>query len=514
MNMLHSINDKKTRVLGGSLFTNCLYICAAALLLSATSCKKWLEVTPATQMKEDKQFSTQQGFVDALFGVYQKAASTNGYGYNTTFGFVDVLAQLFENKSSQTTSWYGKTARYAYSSETTNQQNVRATINNIWSTSYASIAQANLILENVDAHPGVLSPLAYKIVKGEALALRGFLHFDLIRLFAPAYLDGANASVESIPYMEAFTVTPQEKLTLSAALDKCEADLKTAEALLAEYPDVDQVAGNQGSSSADLFLMYRQNHLNYWAVKGILARLYLYKGDKTNALKYALEVINSGKFNFVTPATLNVDPNATASDLTFSSEHLFSFYVSGLKAIADNYFKNSTASGGDAVDLFSTKAKLSDLYETSVVGYGTDIRNPDAPKSLWNQVTSTVVYTKKYYSDNVSNVKQFLVPVLRLPEIYYIAAEAAPTFTEGLTFLNQVRTARLLPELTTASVTSEQVLNAEILKEYRKELYGEGQIWYYFKRKNITTIPNGVGNPMTAEKYTLPYPLSEIEFGK
>ncbi|RXK58437.1 RagB/SusD family nutrient uptake outer membrane protein [Lacibacter luteus] len=512
--MLNTLKYKKQNFLKGKLHLKAGHLLLLVLLLSASSCKKWLAVSPATQIKEDKQFSTQQGFVDALFGVYQKAAGTNGYSYNATYGFVDVMAQLYENKSSQTTTWYGQTARYNFVSEVATQQNVRSTINNIWGNSYASIAQANYILKNVDSRPGVLSPAAYKIIKGEALALRGFLHFDLVRLFAPAYTDAASAAANAIPYMEAFTVTPQAKLTLGAALDKCEADLKAAEVLLADHQTIDQIALNQGSTSADLFLMFRQNHLNYWAVKGMLARLYMYKGDKTNALKYALEVINSAKFSFASPTTLSVDATTTASDMTFSSEHLFSFYVSGLKGISDNYFKNSTAAGGDANDLFSTKAKLTALYETSVVGYGTDIRNPDASKSLWTQVTTGVVYTKKYYSDNVANVKQFLVPVLRLPEMYYIAAEAAATYTDGLTYLNAVRTARLLPALTTASVTSDAVLNAEIQKEYRKEFYGEGQIWYYFKRKNVTTIPDGVGNPMTAAKYTLPLPLAELEFGK
>lgn len=512
--MLNTLKYKKQTFLNRKLRLKTGYFLLLVFVLALSSCKKWLAVSPATQIKEDKQFSSQQGFVDALFGVYQKAATTSGYGYNTTFGFVDVLAQLYENKSSQTTTWYGQTARYAFASETGTQQNVRSTISNIWSTSYASIAQANYILKNVDLRADVLSPAAHKIIKGEALALRGFLHFDLVRLFAPAYLDGANAAADAIPYVEAFTVKPQAKLTLAAVLDKCEADLKAAEMLLADYQTIDQIALNQGSTSADLFLIFRQNHLNYWAVKGMLARLYMYKGDKTNALKYAQDVINSGKFSFASPTALNVDATSTASDMTFSSEHLFSYYVSALKATADLYFKNSTAAGGDANDLFSTKAKLTALYETSVVGYGTDIRNPDASKSLWNQVTTGVVYTKKYYSDNVTNVKQFLIPVLRLPEMYYIAAEASATVNDGLTYLNAVRTARLLPALTTASVTSDVVLNSEIQKEYRKEFYGEGQIWYYFKRKNVTTIPDGVGNPMTAAKYTVPFPLAELEFGK
>lgn len=480
------------------------------ILLAA--CNKWLDVNPATRISEDEQFAEQQGYIDALFGAYQKMADDGSYGRVGTYGFIDVLAQLYENKSSQTTTWYGQTARYAYASASTTQQNVQASVSSIWSGYYSAIAQANYILKNVDSRK-VLSGTAYNIIKGEALAIRGTIHFDLLRMFAPAYLDGANASVASIPYMEQFTVNPQAKLTMTEAFNKCETDLKAAEALLEVYQNIDQIAGNQGSTSLDLFLMYRQNHLNYWAVKAILARLYLYKGDKTNALKYAKDVINSNKFSFIAPGTLTVDATTTTSDLTFSPEHIFSLNVSNLKNAVDIYFKSSQTAAADANDLFSTKAKLTTMYETSLIGYGTDIRNPDASKSLWYQLSTAIVYNRKYYSDNTTNVKQRLIPIIRLPELYYIAAEAAPTIAEGLTYLNTVRTARLIPELSTATINTTALFDAELQKEYRKELYGEGQIWFYYKRKNVATIPDGVSNPMTQVKYTFPYPLNEIEFG-
>lgn len=498
-------------------FKNILYQFYGLLIMALaafafTGCKKWLDVSPATRISEDEQFSSQQGYIDALFGTYQKMAEENSYGRLGTYGFIDVLAQSYENKSSQTTTWYGQTARYNYTSASTTQQNVQSAISSIWSSYYSAIAQVNYILKNVDSR-NVLSGTAYNIIKGEALALRASIHFDLLRMFAPAYLDGASAGDSSIPYMEQFTINPQAKLPVSEVLAKCETDLKAAETLLSVYPNIDQIAGNQGSTSLDLFLMYRQNHLNYWAVKAILARLYLFKGDKTNALKYATDVINSGRFSFISPGTLSVDVTTDASDLTFTPEHIFSLSVSGLKTPVDIYFKSSQTAAADANDLFSTKAKLTAIYETSLVGYGTDIRNPDASKSLWSQLTTTIVYSKKYYSDRATNVKQRLIPVVRLPEMYYIAAEAAPTVAEGVDYLNEVRLARLIPALSAATINTAALLDAEIQKEYRKELYGEGQLWFYYKRKNTTTIPDGVGNPMTQAKYTFPYPLDEIEFG-
>lgn len=496
-----------------NIFTTSAKIPAVILSISLlTGCSKWLDVNPSTRIKEEEQFSVQQGYVDALFGTYQKLAEEGAYGRLGTYGFVDVLGQLYENKTA--TAYYGETARYNYVSEVTTgqQQNVRGAINAIWSGYYSAIAQANLILKNVDSR-NILSGTSYRIIKGEALALRAFVHFDLLRLFAPAYLNGANANAAAIPYVEQFTINPTAKLTVAEVLDKVERDLKEAEALLEAYTEIDQIAANQGSTSLDLFLMYRQNHLNYWAAKAVLARVYQYKGDKVNALKYATDVINSKKFNFVNPGTLSVDATVDASDLTFSSEHIFSLNVSNLKKFADNYFKSELSASAEASDLFSTKAKLNTLYESTLTGYGTDIRTTDASKSLWNQFSTAIVFTRKYYSDKTTNVKQRLVPIIRLPELYYIAAEAAPTIVEGLNYLNTVRQARLIPALSAATITTTALFDAEVQKEYRKEFYGEGQIWFYFKRKNVTTIPDGVGNPMTAAKYTFPLPLNEIEFG-
>jgi starch-binding outer membrane protein, SusD/RagB family len=475
-----------------------------SLVAVFSSCKKFLDVSPKTQVKEEIQFSTKQGFIDALFGVYQTSARTNGYGRNLSFGFLDILAQQYSGMSSG--SPFGTTARYNYTDTAAEKK-----ISEVFSNSYAAIAQANYLLKNIDN--GVLDESTRQIIKGEALGMRGFLHFDLARLFAPAYADGSNAGASSLAYLQSFTVTPQARLQLGEYLNLVEADLKAAEALLISNQNIDQIAGNQGNTNADLFLMFRQNHLNYWAVKAELARLYQYKGDKANALKYALEVINSGKFSFVSQPSLNVDPLNIASDLTFSSEHVFSFYVSGLQRLADESFKSSTSTTfyGDVRDFYTSKAVLEATYQGTLVGYGTDIRKAGASKSLWNEINASIVYTKKYYSDNSSNVKQRLIPMIRLSEMYYIAAESASTLEEGVGYLNVVRMARLIPPLTVPA--SQAGLDSEIMLEYRKEFYAEGQLFYYYKRKNILTIPNGVANPMTAAKYVLPLPNDELQFG-
>lgn len=474
------------------------------LLILFSSCNKWLDVKPKTQMTEEEQFSSRQGYTDALFGIYQNSARDGGYGKHLTYSLLDMLAQRYENKSTNNSRYY-KIARYNYTDD-----DVRVIIDSVYTNSYQSIAQANYLLKNVERKDGILDDPTYNIIKGEALGMRGFLHFDLARLFSDSYAQGANTGAPSIPYMKSFTVFPQERLTLGAILDSCEADLKAAEVLLSGNQNIDLIAGNQGSTNPDLFLQFRQNHLNYWAVKATLARLYLYKGDKANALKYALEVINSGRFRFINPSQINTDVASDNSDMTFTNEHVFSIYVSGLKNLADVFFKN-VGPTGETQDLWSTRAKLDAMYQSSVAGYGSEIRKPAAARDLWNVVSPTIVYTKKYWSDKSTNVKQRVIPVIRLSEMYYIAAEAASTKEEGINYLNVVRTNRLIPALPVPATPA--AFEAELQLEYRKEFYAEGQLWFFYKRKNVITIPDGVANPMTAAKYTFPLPDAEIEFG-
>jgi len=157
---------------------------------------------------------------------------------------------------------------------------------------------------------------------------------------------------------------------------------------------------------------------------------------------------------------------------------------------------------------------LNSWYEIAVAGHAIDIRGPQASNSRWNQFNATTVYNTKYYvGNNVTNVNQKLVPVIKLSEMYYIAAEASETLEQGLSYLNKVHTARLIPTLSASTISTPTLLEGELFKEYRKDFYAEGQLWYYYKRKNYSTLQNTVGGTMDNSKYVFPLPDNEIEFG-
>ena len=56
-------------------------------------CDNWLDVKPETEVNEDDMFSTEQGFMDALYGVYVNMGKSDVYG-GTLQTAVDMTGQI------------------------------------------------------------------------------------------------------------------------------------------------------------------------------------------------------------------------------------------------------------------------------------------------------------------------------------------------------------------------------------------------------------------------------------
>ena len=104
-----------------------------------------------------------------------------------------------------------------------------------------------------------------------------------------------------------------------------------------------------------------------------------------------------------------------------------------------------------------------------------------------------------------------MIPLIRLSEVILTVAECAPTLEEGTTFLNLLRTGRNCVSL--APTTTVQ-LKDFITREFRKEVIGEGQMFFFYKRNSTTPIPNNANltgtKQMILSNYVVPLPLSEI----
>src|SRR6185437_12014355 len=193
-------------------------------ILFLASCSKWLDVKPESQVSADQLFATQTGFEEALNGVYTRCSQPGEYGNELSFGFLDVLAQNYSIPPIDYQA-YLQTSVYNYS-----DLNFVSRKDTVWSGLYNAIADCNLILANIESGKKMLSPVDYAIIKGEALGMRGYLHLDLLRMFAPSY--ASNPDAEAIPYITGFTdkVTPIS--TVSGTLALIIKDLDSARILL------------------------------------------------------------------------------------------------------------------------------------------------------------------------------------------------------------------------------------------------------------------------------------------
>jgi hypothetical protein len=172
------------------IFSGCL-----CLILLLGSCKKWIDVKPSDRLTEDQLFSTRQGYLNALNGIYIELTNAAIYGDKMTVSNLDVMAQYYVTSS--TTHKFYSYANFDYKSDTTK------VYDNMWKKAYELIINCNVIIERCgESGNEVLNGTYFGIVKGEALALRAMLHFDMLRLFGPIYTQ-ADKDKPCIPYSTA-----------------------------------------------------------------------------------------------------------------------------------------------------------------------------------------------------------------------------------------------------------------------------------------------------------------------
>lgn len=456
-------------------------VCFAFIL---ASCKKYLDVNPKSSVSEDQLFSSELGFQQALDGVYSLFASRSLFGDNLSMGFVSALAQNYDIP----------TSKPLYESANLNftSQEVINYGNDIWTNGYNAIAGANKVIENTEKRRSVLSDQDYQRIRGEALALRAYMHFELLRLFGPEYVSGQNK--KAIPYKTAvnqFTVIPS---TTQIVVTKVLADLNDAEQLLLTS---DPIISGDGS---------RNIKMNYYAVKALQARIYLYSGDNSKAFAAAQVVVNANKFPFVSFEAATAA--ASSKDRLYLTEQIFGLRVAGLKNWADPGYFRGGSSMRRSINDYQT------LYEAGSGG-GTDIRFIAGIEADNNSGSNTsFVFASKFWqtypgiAPSPDRLDQ-LVPMIRLSEMYYILAECATNTADGINYLNVVRQNRNLTAL--PGTLSQSSLNNEITKEYQKEFLVEGQLFFYYKRKNVVRM-QFMTTDISLSQYILPIPDSELEF--
>ena len=469
-------------------------LCAVAMAL--TSCGDWLDVEPKTYVEEEDLFKNEQGFKEALTGIYIAMAETPVYGRELTYGFMDIIAQRYYNDENSLAD-YEQETWYTYPSVRTESYTV-----NFWNYGYNIIANINNLLQNIEKHGDNIKTAGYHdIIKGEALGLRSFIYLDLLRMFGPIYKD--NASSPAIPYRTAFDRSEKKLLPASQVADSIIVSLKEAESLLENDPMNISFPVASDDTSIDPFLNYRFNRMNKYAVKAVMARAYLWKGDKINAAAKAQEVIDAKKADGGKRFALVTD---NSQDKVCSTELLFSLSMDS-KTFPDRVESEFMVAMWNYYVLFDVQ-RLYDIFDIKVDGTN-DMRMKEG--SGFN-ISSNGAYTLKYSQQNLfSFAIECQMPLVRLPEMYYILAECTDDLAESARLLSLVRGSRGVEDLQPFKNEDERMLNLE--KEYRKEFYAEGQLWYFYKRNAYKTFLNCPISNMQEANYRFSIPDDEESLG-
>lgn len=472
-----------------------IFICACVSMLAMTACSDWIDVSPKTDVESSELFNSESGFKNALIGIYGRMTFVETYGREMTFGYVEELVQRYDIGGNAYDPVRADDI-YDYVTTGTDSKNRQATI---WAQMYQTIANINSLLSYIETQgDNIITEGYHDLIKGEALGLRAFHYFDLLRMWGPVYSEDPTA--ESIPFRDKFTADLIAPMPANEVAQRILDDLHEADSLLVND------GMNYDYNADEIFTCERQYRMNKYAVKALLARVYLWIGDKEQAAYYAKEVIAGCGLELV---------RDNGADVSMKGETLFGLQMDDMENTLSSYWTddrlNGTQFAGSNLCLM-LEDNWQTVFETRSVGQN-DIR----ATSFAHDNSNPLRYMcQKYLGDEQNEVEGFYenIPLIRLSEMYYILAECV-SLSESVDYLNDVRNARGISRANNytfnASYT-EDVRKEALRNEYSKDFFAEGQYFYFLKRNNYDTFYRcPIAN--MRNYYVFPLPDDEVEFG-
>ena len=446
------------------------------------ACSDWFDVAPKTDLTAEKLYSTGSGFESALTGIYLLMVSPDAYGGNMSFGLLDQLAQEYDYLPDGAVD---KLAIYNYATTTSGGFQTKQKLAKSWIKLYNVIANCNNFLKWLDTKGTevIRNEQTRDAYRGEALAIRAYCHFDLLRAWGPWNYgtDAAAPEIKCIPYR---TITNKEKLPLLPAKEvaaRILQDLTTAKSLLSF------------EKTLRLDESERRFRLNYHAVNALMARVYCYLNDAPKAIACAQDVIEH-------------------CGLTLSSSNQDDpiLYTECIAALNMYHMSDNTSSSWADGDKFTTQYCMrQEHFNTYFEVSGTRREDMRTKSAAFYEHSATKTLLSRKYNTNPHEA----VPLIRLPEMYYILCEMSSNMQQSAQYLNFVRNKRGYSKSLNVQFTNDAGRLEALNKEFRKEFYAEGQYWFFLKRHGITQLPYATDVVLSKERFVFPLPDAEKEYG-
>jgi hypothetical protein len=438
-----------------------LPIITCGLMITATSCKKFLDLKPLDSYTENTFYVDEKGLQGGLVSCYDALQTDSLYGNGLL-----TLGEIRGDNVTDNDPGSGAGVRNAI--EVFSETSANNILSGTWQGEYKAIYRSNIVL---DRAPGITMNDATKNqIIGQAKFIRALSYFNLTRLWG------------NVPLVLSVQKTDEARANTRAT---------SAQVYQQIINDLTDAASKLPTAWADA----QRGRATSYAANALLAKVYLYQKNYALAaatLQPIVSAIYTGTVLSVVPQTSTFPSNLkTSKDVIFAVLYL----NGGVKEAVnqDNRYRNNNNT--NTITLPQTVFETGDNRKALLAPTGTGIR----PGKFNSPVSNTTEVSGDF-------------PVLRCADVLLMYAEALNETTYGNTeafkALNAVRTNAGITAKTVIDLPSQASFRTEVYLQRRLELALEADRWFDIVRTNqMATIFAGI----PAFRSIYPVPQAEID---
>ena len=450
------------------------------LITAFVACDDKLDIEPKQSIDASTALNTPENIKTALVGAYLQARSANLFGSQFN-EFSELLAASSDLNFIGT---YAQPREIIQKEITVTNSYVEGT----WIDAYSLINMCNTLLT-----PETLAVLEDEedlaLVEGEAKFLRGWVYFEMARLYGLPYEPGVQNTQPAVPIILTPTVDVEDAIEVARSsvedcYDQAISDLTSARDLLPEENGV---------------------YASTYAASAVLARLYMQQSEFESAATEASRVIESGLFSLTGTPLQSFNFDGASPEAVFALQNNIASNTSWLTVMyaslngmgrGDYEIQSGFLEKFDPADLrgmlqadTEESYTIDNITKMYYIGVGTILNSGGINTSKWGD----------YYAN---------IPLIRLAEMYLIRAEA--NFEKGGSPIGPntpTQDINIVRQRSNAPVYAGTVTIEQIRDERYFELCWEGQRLHDLKRwkQDIDDLPYNAGNLI------LPIPFRELE---
>lgn len=446
-----------------------LNISLLTALLLGGSCEKMIEVEPVTIIPNELSIESVRDLEAVRNGLYDQLQSGNVLGGNST-SYAELLAQ--DAQVDEANPEVAQPFRLLEIYKNITSVQITA-LRDMWRDTYYTINIANIVLYALDdpaseynqrlkADPNFTELIASRY-RGEALLIRGMLHFELMRLWSAPYdiNNAGNNTQAGVVLRTSPTLTGPEGLSKQrSSVEECYAQIIA-----------DLQAAEQNLESAQV--MTSKAYGSSLAATAMLARVYLMMGKNAEAAAAANKVIQSNKYS------LNADVKIAFQTKGDNASSEVIMQVVNLQNDGSNAQSFRFQSNGASAPLFGCSALLFNTYS--------DVNDLRRQNWFTEGPNNRVLITKHDQIGQGNNN----ICLIRLAEMHLIRAEANFMNNTNLDLvLESYNAIRARAGISTITAIPANNFLRSIRSERRREMAFEGDRYHQIRRLFAADIDN------------------------